>query len=288
MTLLDWIIAIALIILAFRGYRQGLVSQIFDLMGSIFAVIGAFYLFERAGTFLSALLHISVNLANVLGFILVAIIISVSFGYIGHQWRKYTRPTAISQIDSLTGAAFGILKGLVTMIFIFMVMISIPWQTAQRPVRDSFLAQDVLQLTPLFYYLQERSLPANVPRLMISPEGLHLRRFNYKSLDGAQCIVCGGKVHFDGYQNRGVVSYPHFTCERCKSVSDGCLTYQGYHQFYGRCPWQSESAIECKVWPTPIGKQPKGVCPICHRAGRNSLIGMGANRPLPLHICNSH
>lgn len=274
MTLLDWIIAISLISLAFRGYRQGLVSQIFDLMGSIFAIIGAFYFFEKAGGFLSGFLHVSNNLANTLGFILVAIMISVGFGYIGHQWRKYTKSTALSQIDSLTGAAFGALKGLIIMVFIFLVMISVPWQVAQKPVRDSFLAQDVLKLTPFFYALQERSLPANVPRLMISPEGLQLRRFNYKSLDGAQCIACGGRVRFDGYQNRGVVSYPHFTCTRCHVESDGCLTYQGYHQFYRRCPWESESAIECKVWPTPVAKEPKGICPVCRRAGRNSLIGL--------------
>ncbi|HEX2954183.1 MAG TPA: CvpA family protein [Bacillota bacterium] len=286
MTLLDWIIAIALITLAFRGYRQGLVSQIFDLMGSIFAVIGAFYFFEKAGLFLSTLLHVSTNLANILGFILVAVVISVGFGYIGHQWRKYTKSSALSQVDGLTGAAFGVLKGIITMIFIFMVMIAFPWSTVQKPVRDSFLAQDVLQLTPLFYYLQERSLPANVPRLMISPEGLQLRRFNYKSLDGAQCIVCGGKVRFDGYRYRGVVSYPHFTCQRCGAVSDGCLTFEGYHQFYGRCPWQSESALECKVWPSPVGKEPKGVCPVCHRAGRNSLIGINPMNNFQLTIDN--
>jgi len=146
-------------------------------------------------------------------------------------------------------------------------MVSLPWQATRRPVEDSFLAQDVLLLTPVFYYLQDRSLPANVPRLMISPEGLQLRRFNYQSLDGATCIFCGGKVRYDGLRRRGLISFPHFTCTRCGLVSDGCLTFQGYHLFYGRCPWQESEGLNCKVWPNPVDVHPKGRCPVCGRRG---------------------
>lgn len=267
MTFLDWLIAGVLFVLAVWGYRKGIVSQVFDLLGSIFAVIGAFYFFERAGAVIAPILRISLNLANIVGFILVALVISVAFGFAGREWRKYTKSTAISWIDSWAGAVFGVFKGLVIMIFVFMVMVSTPWNVTHQPVENSFLAQDVLRLTPVFYYLQERSLPANVPRLMISPEGLQLRKFNYQSLDGATCIVCHGKVRYDGLKGRGIISFPHFTCTNCGRVSDGCLTFEGYHLLYGRCPYQDQKVLNCKVWPNPTDVHPKGICPVCRRRG---------------------
>jgi hypothetical protein len=142
------------------------------------------------------------------------------------------------------------------------LMVNIPLELTRKPVRESFLAKDILGLTPLFYFFQERSLPANVPRLMITPEGLQLRRFNYQELDGATCLACGGKVQFDGYKSKGVMSYPHFTCTQCGRTSDGCQTYEGYHLLYGKCPKEVEEH-NCELWPDPRSVKAKGTCPVC-------------------------
>lgn len=270
MTVLDWVIAITLVVMAYRGYRRGFVGQIFELLGSIMAIVGAFYLFERVGNALRPWLRVSENLANVAGFILTAVVIALAFGYIGRQWNKMVKSSSLTFVDGLAGSAFGVFKILVIMIFILLLMVNIPWEVTRKPIRESFLAQDILRLTPFFYLLQERSLPANVPRLMMTPEGLQLRKFNYQELDGATCISCGGKVHYDGIKSQGVMSYPHFTCPQCGRVSDGCQTYEGYHKMYGRCP-STESPNNCKVWPNPTGVVPKGLCPVCTKALRDEI-----------------
>lgn len=266
MTFLDWVVLGALGYMGFRGFRKGLVGQIFDLLGTILAVVGAFYFFDPLGGYVASLLHISRNLANVLGFILAAVLISVVCGFIARRWDKMEKSEAVTITDQLTGAGFGIIKALVFLIFIFMIMVSIPWNFTREPVRKSFLAQDVLRLTPAFYFLQEWSMPADVPRLMITPEGLQLRRFNYQELGGATCLACGGRVKYDGLQKKGIVSYPHFSCTRCGRVSDGCQTFEGYHLIYNRCPYEEKNDLECKVWANPDQAILKNRCSVCGRS----------------------
>ncbi len=266
MTFLDWVVVGVLGYMAFRGFRKGLVGQVFDLLGSILAVAGAFYFFHPLGEYLAKLLHISRNLANVVGFILAAVVISLVCGHFARRWERMDKAEAVTITDQLAGAGFGIIKALVVLIFIFMIMVTLPWRFTREPVRRSFLAQDILRLTPAFFFLQEWALPADVPRLMVTPDGLQLRRFNYRELDGAVCIDCGGRVKYDGLQKKGIISYPHFTCAKCGRVSDGCQTFQGYHLIYNRCPYTEKDGTDCKVWANPRKAVPEKPCPVCGRS----------------------
>lgn len=96
-------------------------------------------------------------------------------------------------------------------------------------------------------------------------------RVNFTRLDRAMCIECRAAVEFQGYWLRfGLAVSPRFRCPNCGRTSDGCQTFEGFHQMYGRCPHevaQGKVAIDCGVWPNDRPVQPRGRCPVCGQTG---------------------
>jgi len=169
---LDWAIIISLLIFTYRGFRHGFVQQLLGLLGSIVAVVAAFYFYQKLGLVLADWLRISDNLAGILGFILIVIGISAVVGLGGKKWKKITDNSALSTLDGIAGALFGAFNVLIVWVLILLFLSSLPWEFIQTPLSQSTLARDVLKLAPTFYFLQERALPADVPRLYMTPEGL--------------------------------------------------------------------------------------------------------------------
>ena len=56
---LDWAIIISLLISVYRGFRSGLVQQLFGLAGSILALVVAFRYCSGLGTALASWLNVS-------------------------------------------------------------------------------------------------------------------------------------------------------------------------------------------------------------------------------------
>lgn len=268
MGILDWIIIAILGFLAFRGFRRGFILQLLDVLGAIVALIAAFRWFESLGGFIGRLLGCSATLANILAFILIAVAFSGTVSLCGHIWRRKTKTNPVSLVDSLGGAVFGAIKGVLVVGFILVIVGTIPLPSLHAQVGESGLARDIGQVTPKIYGLLERSLPANVPRLLITPEGPQLRRTRLADLDGAMCVNCRGKVRFEGVESRGLLYSPRFVCTQCGRTSDGCQTYEGYHQIYGRCPIEATVEgvpIDCQSWPNNRPVYVKGPCPVCGR-----------------------
>lgn len=268
LTALDWLIGICLILFIFLGYRKGFVQQLFDLLGSIFALVMGFFFYQRLGRYLVATFHCSVPLGNILGFVLIVAGIGVTVSCIGRYWQAAEKGEPIVFLDGLFGGIFGGLKAAVVWIILLLILAALPWQGIQKALEASTFADDLLRLAPYFYVFQDRSLPAELPRLVVSPEGLQLRKVQSNQLEGSTCIACGAKVHYRGLVRQGLSSYPQAVCPHCGRMSDGCLTFEGYHMIRGICPYEqlgSMGVTDCKVWPNPEPTTIKGRCPVCGR-----------------------
>ncbi|MGE5550207.1 MAG: CvpA family protein [Bacteroidota bacterium] len=268
MSWFDLAVLAFLAVFVFRGYRRGLVSQLFGLAGVIIALVAAFSYFGQAGDLLVRVLPVGAELAGIFGFILIVAAINGLFAFAAARWRAVTKSSTVSLVDAIAGAFFGGLKALLILVIIIVILVSIPIPALRQKVEEGPLTAQILQAAPVFYILQERSLPPNVPRLLITAQGLQLRKINFADLDGATCLSCGKKVKYFGFVRKGVLSYPKFACEntKCGQVSDGCLTYQGYHLIYGACPLTRANqgeALFCRVWPSAVPAAPKGPCPVC-------------------------
>lgn len=268
MTLVDWIIGGVFFFFIFRGYRKGFVQQIFDLLGSIVALMIGFYFYQKAGAYLALNLHFSVPLANMLGFILIVVGISGSVSLIGKHWHSNNKEEPVALLDGGLGALLGGVKAAVILIIVLLIIVALPWGVLHGPVEVSSFANDLLRLAPYFYLLQDSSLPPDLPRLVVSPEGLQLRGIKDQDLAGATCIACGAKVQFRGFVKQGLAYYPQTYCPKCHRTSDGCLTFEGYHALNGVCPYEklgTQGVIDCKVWPNLEPTTVKGKCPVCGR-----------------------
>lgn len=269
MTWLDWLIAGVFFFLIIRGYRRGFLQQFLDLLGSVVALIVAFYFYQRVGSTLADYLRLSEPFANMLGFILIIVLLSGSVSFIGKRWRDSNKDEPVALFDSSMGAILGGLKAAVILIIILLILVSLPFGFCAEQIEASSFANDLLRLAPLFYVIQNHSLPSNLPRLVVSPEGLQVRKIAPGNMDQATCIACGTKVEYRGMIRKGLAVHPQTYCPKCHRTSDGCLTFEGYHATHGVCPYERLGAVgltDCKIWPNPEPTTVIGKCPVCGRS----------------------
>ncbi|NLW49112.1 MAG: CvpA family protein [Firmicutes bacterium] len=269
MTWLDWLVAGIFFFFIIRGYRRGFLQQFLDLLGSVVALILAFYFYQRVGSQLTGLLGLSEPFANMLGFILIIVLLGGSVSFFGKRWREHSKGEPVVLFDSAMGAILGGLKAAVILIIVLLVLVSLPFGFFTEQIEASSFANDLLRLAPLFYAIQNQSLPSNLPRLVVSPEGLQVRKITPVNLEGATCIACGTKVEYKGMVRKGLSVYPQTYCPKCRRTSDGCLTFEGYHSIHGVCPYERLGVVgltDCKIWPNPEPTTVTGKCPVCGRS----------------------
>ena len=171
------------------------------------------------------------------------------------------------------GGLLGLLLGCLIIAVFVPVIGRSGW--GREAVPRSFLARPFLDAAPALYYVADAvnlDFPMlNARAIRFEDEGQAeqaalVERINYSRLDGSTCIECRAAVHFDGYFRRvGVSVSPKFTCPNCGRTSDGCQTFEGFHEMYGRCPFdvcREIGPIDCGVWPNGRPVMPNGVCPI--------------------------
>jgi len=103
-------------------------------------------------------------------------------------------------------------------------------------------------------------------------QGRQFIRINFTRMDGAMCINCRSPVEFQGYQfSRGTLMSPKFRCPNCGRASDGCQTFEGFHEIYGTCPTTLAAdglQFDCGVWTNGWWTVPQGPCPVCGKQYR--------------------
>ncbi len=268
MNWLDILILLFLGIYLIAGYRRGFMGQLFGMAGIVLALVLAFSFFGPVGMVLSRLFPVGPEIGGVIGFVLIVVTVTGLFAYAAVKWRKLEKSTAVSQADSIAGAFFGGLKALLILVVVTVILILLPIPPLRAQVEDSPLAVLILRTVPVVNLLQEKSLPVKVPRLLVTNQGIRLVRLDMSSLDGATCLACRQKVNYTGMVRKGLFCYDRFVCTnpKCGLVSDGCLTFEGYHMLKGECPLKKANqgeGINCEVWPNAKTAFPHGPCPVC-------------------------
>lgn len=181
MTWVDWVIVSIFVIFIFKGFRKGLVQQLFDLLGSVVALILAFNFYRQVGAIIGSRLHFSEPFSNTIGFILIIVVLGGLVSFMGKRWHASRRNEPIAVVDGGLGAVFGGAKAALLIMLILLIILALPWEFLHQPIEVSEFAGDLLRLAPFFYLLQERALPAEIPRMILSPDGLHWRKFDKES-----------------------------------------------------------------------------------------------------------
>jgi len=281
MNQVDFFICVVVGACAVSGARRGFLSAAGDIASLLLGLILGSLIYPIAAAPIKALTGASPAISGALGFVVVSVLIvaGASWGVSLLSSRFHLRKALDRAGGATFGAAFGVFFAAI------LVLGSALLPGTARPVSESGLAGGITGLVPRLHEdLESVGIP--LPKLVQLPtdyreeieglnQGRQFIRINFSRLDGATCIHCGSPVVFEGYQfSHGTLMSPRFRCPNCGRTSDGCQTFEGFHEIYGVCPTvlaQDGVQFDCGVWTNGWWTVPHGRCPICGREYRAPL-----------------
>jgi membrane protein required for colicin V production len=152
MNWLDWVILAILLLSILRGLHNGLLMEIFSLIGLVLGIFIACRYWPMAFPLFSGWIH-NVWGADLCAFLLVAGLVMIVAALIGHLIRRVVRAIGLGWVDKLLGGVFGFLRGVVVLAIGFFVLAALypqaPW--LQNGMRQSRIAPWVLNIVPRIF-----------------------------------------------------------------------------------------------------------------------------------------
>ncbi len=273
MNQVDLFILVVVAASALSGARRGLISSAGDILSLLLGLIVGAIAYPLAAAPVAWISGASPAACGALGFVIVSVAVvagaSWGFSFISSRCELGKR------ICKLGGAGFGAAFG--TFFAAILVMASGALPGIAEPVHQSLLAPKITGVVPrLHENLEAVGIP--LPKLVQLPtdyrdeleginQGRQFLRINFSKLNGAMCIHCRSAVKFEGYQfSQGTLMSPRFRCPNCGRTTDGCQTFEGFHQIYNACPAELAKEglqFDCGVWTNGWWTVPHGPCPVC-------------------------
>jgi membrane protein required for colicin V production len=119
MTLVDLAILVVLMLAMFRGFSQGFFRSIFSLGGLVLGLVLASWNYGLIAALVLPMVHIEA-VANVIGFLLIALIVMGAAGFAGNILSRIFHHLGLGFLDRLAGSLFGFFQGalLVTVVIL--------------------------------------------------------------------------------------------------------------------------------------------------------------------------
>lgn len=107
---LDYVILILLLIGLLTGIAQGVIKQAFGLGGLLGGLLLGALLYKPAALFLLDVIEMEFNVAQVVAFIVILIIVPIVFSIVGNLLSKIVKIISLGFVDRLLGGVFGVIK----------------------------------------------------------------------------------------------------------------------------------------------------------------------------------
>jgi membrane protein required for colicin V production len=141
MTLVDWIIAAILAGAVVIGFVQGFFRSAFALGGLLLGLVLAAWNYGRGAALVMPFVHTE-QMANVIGFLLIALLVACVAGGAGILLAKAMHYMGLGCLDRLVGAAFGLFQGALLVTLCILVTVAFfpqtRWLTESRLPRYFF------------------------------------------------------------------------------------------------------------------------------------------------------
>lgn len=162
-----WIDLVVLVFLALgllKGFRRGLIRELFSLMGAILAIVIAYHSYQSLALVLLQHYELSTWQAQTISFVALLLGISLLGVFFGYVWSKAISFTPFSVLDHIGGAAFGVVK-VVAVILVLLVAASAANITVLNTMLDeSVVVQQVGVLLPYLYDYLDHYWPEELQR----------------------------------------------------------------------------------------------------------------------------
>ncbi len=277
---IDVIIVLLLAVSLIWGINIGLIRSVIQVTAIWVSLMVACKYYAGGANLLIQWLAIPNDYADLISIFAIFIFANALLLSIGKVLSSITRYRVIRSLDRIGGSLTGLLIGMVIVGILLIVATSFPPTPELKleiSLDQSALAPRILHLTEYLYDRTKSMLPANFPNLAFLPEqpagtnsgtlSGEIKLIDFSRLDQSTCISCHGQVDFLGYfKNKYGTTSPKFICKNCGRTSDGCQTFEGYHQMYGQCPAELGSRgyrFDCGIWSNGQFVRPTGTCPVC-------------------------
>jgi membrane protein required for colicin V production len=110
MALVDWLIVIVIALAVLGGLQQGFFRSVCSLGGLVLGLVLAAWNYGRVAALLLPLVRIEA-VANVIGFLLIALVVMAVVGFVGSFLGNAMHQIGLGCLDKLAGGAFGFLQG---------------------------------------------------------------------------------------------------------------------------------------------------------------------------------
>lgn len=200
-----------------RGWRLGLLGQIFELGGGLVGLIAGAFLAPRVASALSDGQGIQAALIS-LGCVLVGLSLGQALGYFaGHRFGLLAMRARLGGIDTALGAAFGLILTLVSAWLIASMVVDGPSKPVARAVAHSKVLAYVSDLMPrppdVFAYMRDYLTTSGFPQVFAGfppalsepvqlPKAGLARKAASKAADSTVQIIvpaCGGTQFGSGW-----------------------------------------------------------------------------------------
>lgn len=110
MTWMDWLIVIGMAMAIWGGLKQGFLRSVCSLAGLFFGLLFAAWNYDVAAELFLPIVRFA-SLANVLGFVLVVLVVTVLANLIGWLLHRTAHTVGLGWLDWLLGGLFGFFQG---------------------------------------------------------------------------------------------------------------------------------------------------------------------------------
>ena len=173
MNIVDWLVLLLVALAAYRGFRRGLLGQVFELGGGFLGLLVGVAVGPRIA---SAFTDESGAKAAMISLVAVFVLLSLgqTAGFLlGHRFSSVAKRAQLGQVDAGLGIMFGIGMTLVSFWLIGSLLVQGPSKDVARAFRNSELLSvmnDSLPQPPdLLSYLQKYLNTSGFPQVFITP-----------------------------------------------------------------------------------------------------------------------
>ena len=139
MAAMDLVFLAILIFGAFRGFKKGIIMEVFSILALVLAVIGAFKLLDYGIVWLTQSFGKPHPFIPFLSFILIFIGIVLGVNIIGRMAKGLVRMTLLGWVDRFFGSLLGLMKWVFGLSLILWILDSFVPELSQKVSHDSIL-----------------------------------------------------------------------------------------------------------------------------------------------------
>lgn len=161
---IDIIIIVLVAISTFRGFRRGLIREVFSLLGSIIAIVVAYQGYQELSLHLMMAYPLTDWQAQLIAFLVLVLAISLTAVLLGFIWAKIIRLTPFAILDNLAGAGFGMLKIGVLVLCCVALLTSFGIPPINQVLQESIAVQYIYSFWPQMNKQLEVIWPKDWPK----------------------------------------------------------------------------------------------------------------------------